>query len=307
MLPMEVPLDVPMDVPLDVPLDVPVKLPVEVHDWNPAPFDVKGETVFAVGDVHGCARECRALLDAIADLASGTPGRRRLIYLGDLINRGPDSIGVLEQWAAGEDAHGVDHVDRLMGNHEIMMMLAVIGGPHAQRAETMWLSKRMGGQILLDEMRLQAGTPSAPVGHELLKSALRNTVMHRLYAMRSHVRLGNTLFVHGGLDPHADPDEFLARPWTIFTEARWAWINHGFLDWNGGFGGILVVHGHTPPDKHRAISGMEDPHLFEGDRLGLDGGSARTGVVIAAEIQDGRYRILKAGMPFAAPPSSSED
>ena len=32
-----------------------------------------------------------------------------------------------------------------------------------------------------------------------------------------------------------------------------------------------MVHGHTPPDKHKAISGMDDPHLFEGDRLGLDG------------------------------------
>ena len=49
-------------------------------------------------------------------------------------------------------------------------------------------------------------------------------------------------------------------------------------------GGTLVVHGHTPPDKHRAISGMEDPHLFEGDRLGLDGGSARTGIVTAADL-----------------------
>ena len=62
------------------------------------------------------------------------------------------------------------------------------------------------------------------------------------------------------------------RPWTSFTEARWAWINHGFLDWKAGFKGTLVVHGHTPPDKHRAISGMEDPHSFEGDRLGLDVG-----------------------------------
>ncbi len=56
-------------------------------------------------------------------------------------------------------------------------------------------------------------------------------------------------------------------PGPIFTEARWAWINHGFLDWKQGFGGTLVVHGHTPPDKHKAISGMEDTHLFEGDRL----------------------------------------
>ena len=52
---------------------------------------------------------------------------------------------------------------------------------------------------------------------------------------------------------------------------------------------------------------MEDPHLFEGDRLGLDGGSARTGIVTAAEIQDGRYRILKAGIPLENPASSDAE
>ncbi len=286
-------------------MDMPVKVPVEISDWKAAPFELAGETVFAVGDVHGCAEQCRALLDAIAGLAADADGRRRLVFLGDMINRGPDSVGVLDLWAEDEAARGVDHVDRLMGNHEIMMMLALIGGPHAHRAEAMWLSKRMGGQLLLDQMRRRAARPDAAIDQALFKTALGEAIMHRLYGMRSHVRLGNTLFVHGGLDPHADPDEFLARPWTIFTEARWAWINHGFLDWTGGFKGTLVVHGHTPPDKHRAISGMEDPHLFEGDRLGLDGGSARTGIVTAAEIQAGRYRILNAGTPFANPISST--
>lgn len=281
-------------------------LPVEIGAWKAAPFTLHDEAVFAIGDVHGCAAELRALRRVIARLAGESSGRRRLIYLGDLINRGPDSAGVLEQWAASEDAHGVDHVDRLLGNHEIMMLLAVIGGPHAHKAEAMWLSRRMGGQTLLDQMRDRAGRPDAPPGHALLHDALGEAVVHRLWGMRSHVRLGNTVFVHGGLDPHADQDEFLARPWTIFTEARWAWINHGFLDWKGGFGGTLVVHGHTPPDKHRKISGMADPHLFEGDRLGLDGGSARTGIVTAAEIRDGRYRILKAGIPFTDPVSSEE-
>lgn len=288
-------------------MDAAVALPVEISDWKPAPFALGGETVFAIGDVHGCASELRVLLDAIARLAADTPGKRRLIYLGDMINRGPDSVGVLEQWAADEEGHGVDHVDRLMGNHEIMMLLTVIGGPHAQKAETMWLSKRMGGTEFRNQMRMRAGQPWAGADHALLKLALREAVVHRLWGMRSHVRLGNTLFVHGGLDPHADPDEFLTRPWTSFTEARWAWINHGFLDWKAGFKGTLVVHGHTPPDKHRAISGMEDPHLFEGDRLGLDGGSARTGVVTAAEIRDGRYRILRAGTAFADPVSSGEE
>ena len=284
-------------------------VPLEVSTWKPAPFALGSETVFAVGDVHGCAMELKALLDGIARLAKDgltkeQGGKRRLIYLGDMINRGPDSIGVLELWAQGEKARGVDRIDRLMGNHEIMMMLAVVGGPHAHKAETMWLSKRMGGQKLLDQMATRAGRAAAHADHGLLEAALGNDVVHRLQGMRSHVRLGNTLFVHGGLDPHAEPDEFLARPWLIFTEARWAWINHGFLDWKGGFNGTLVVHGHTPPDMHKAISGMDDPHRFESDRLGLDGGSARTGIVTAAEIQDGRYRILKAGTPFENPEPS---
>ena len=281
-------------------------LPVEISAWKPAPFDVKGETVFAIGDVHGCAAELSVLLESIQTLARDAKGKRRLVYLGDMINRGPDSMGVLDLWAEDENTRGVDHIDRLMGNHEIMMMLAVIGGPHGHKAETMWLSKGMGGQKLLDQMTAKTGRATAHADQTLLHSALGEAIFHRLYGMRSHVTLGNTVFVHGGLDPHADVDEFLARPWTIFTEARWAWINHGFLDWKGGFGGTLVVHGHTPPDKHTAISGMEDPHLFEGDRLGLDGGSARTGIVTAAEIQDGRYRILKAGTPFENPESSGE-
>jgi serine/threonine protein phosphatase 1 len=276
-------------------------VPVALSEWKPAPFDVRDETVFAIGDVHGCADELAGLLDSIAGLAHEARGRRRLIYLGDMINRGPDSIRVLDLWARNEEAHGVDHVDRLLGNHEIMMMLAVAGGPFAHKAETMWLSKRMGGHVLLDQMANRAGRTVVHADQTLLTETLGEAVVHRLQGMRSHVRLGNTLFVHGGLDPHADPDEFLTRPWTLFTEARWAWINHGFLDWKGRFGGTLVVHGHTPPDKHRAISGLDDPHLFEGDRLGLDGGSARTGIVTAAEIQDGRYRLLKAGTAFENP------
>ena len=286
-------------------MDAPVTLPVAVSEWQPAPFDVRGETVFAIGDVHGCAAELCALLAAIHELAHDNTGAtRRLIYLGDLIDRGPDSAGVLALWARDAAAHGVDHVDRLWGNHEIMMMLAAIGGPHSDKARTMWLSRRMGGSPVLEQLRTATGRDQAAANIGLLEAALGEAVVHRLYGMRGHVRLGNTLFVHGGLDPHADPDEFLGRPWTIFTEARWAWINHGFLDWTGGFAGTLVVHGHTPPDKHRAISGLADPHQFEGDRLGLDGGSARTGIVTGAEIRDGRYRILNAGVPFATPISS---
>src|SRR5437660_1442636 len=123
-------------------------------------------------------KSCAPSSATIGELAKESCNHKRLVYLGDLINRGPDSIGVLTLWARAEAAHGVDHIDRLMGNHEIMMLLAAIGGPHADKAETMWLSKRMGGQVLLDQMRRRAGQPAAHADLTLLKASLGDQVMH---------------------------------------------------------------------------------------------------------------------------------
>jgi serine/threonine protein phosphatase 1 len=267
---------------------------VEITPWQPAPFALAGETVFAVGDVHGCREELDALLGAISGLAREATTPCRLVYLGDMIDRGPDNIGVLRRWAEGAEARGVERVDRVIGNHEILMLLALRGGALASKACTMWLSERMGGAKVLAEMRAAVRDPRAPVGYALAHEALGRPVVDLLLTERTFLRLGNTLFVHGGLDGHGDPDRFLARPWTAGVNARWAWITRGFLDWTGGFGGTLVVHGHTPPEKHRTFSGMADTNVFAYDRLCLDGGSARTGLVVGAEIGDGRYRLIKA-------------
>ena len=272
-------------------------VPLSVSDWVAAPFDLGGQTIFAVGDVHGCAAELTALLGRIEALARETSRDRHLIYLGDMIDRGSDNIGALHLWAQDAAARGVDHVHRVMGNHEIMMLLALEGGAHAPKAEAMWLSAAMGGSYMLEEMRAKTGDATAPPTMALAEHALGHEVLQLLTTQRSHLRIGNTLFVHGGLDPAIAQESFLATPWTDFTDARWAWINQGFLDWPGGFGGTMVVHGHTPPARHRALTGQDDPHLFSRDRLGLDGGSALTGIVTAAELRDGRYRILKAGTP----------
>jgi len=270
-------------------------VPVEISAWKPAPFALNGETVFAVGDVHGCAPQLQALLDTFATLPRDGKGKRRLVYLGDVIDRGPNNIAALKFWAEDEAARGVDRIDRLMGNHEQLLMLAITGGPYAAQAESHWLTDRAGGGKVLAEMRAAVGDDTAPLGQALLAAALGERIVACLNEMRSHATVGNTLLVHGGLDGQAEQDEFLARPWTSLTGARWAWITTGFLDWTGGFNGTLVVHGHTPPIKHFPLTGQEDPHLFLHDRLGLDGGSAITGIVTAAEIQDGRYRIFKAG------------
>jgi serine/threonine protein phosphatase 1 len=272
---------------------------VAVSAWTPAAFAVGDETVFAVGDIHGCARELKALLAAIAGAGTDPACRKRLIFLGDMIDRGPDTVGVLNLWAERAETRGVDRIDRLMGNHEQLLLLAIADHPDAEKAEAMWLSKRIGGDRFLDQMRALNLNRAAGVSAELLAATLGDGVFHLLGNMKSHVVIGNVLFVHAGLDPLADPDEFLARPWTSFTDARWAWIHGEFLEWQGGFNGRIVVHGHTPPKMHRELTGQADPHLLMFDRLGLDGGSAVTGIVTGAQIENGRYRILRAGTPAA--------
>jgi serine/threonine protein phosphatase 1 len=267
---------------------------VSFSPWTPASIALPDETLFAVGDVHGCARELRALLGAIADTATAPGLRRRLVFLGDMIDRGPDNIGVLTLWAEDEAARGVDRIDRLMGNHEQLLLLAMADSPHAPKAAAMWLTAAMGGGQFLQEMRARAASPEAPPNAALFAAALGVDVLSLFNSMRSHVAAGNLILVHGGLDPAADPDEFLARPWTAFTEARWAWVHGEFLRWQGGFGGQIVVHGHTPPHMHRELTGQEDPHLLAFDRLGLDGGTTRTGIVTGAQIEHGRYRVLRA-------------
>ena len=263
---------------------------LSVSAWRAAPFAVEGETVFAIGDVHGCAGQLAALLEHVFALPRSAS--TRLIFLGDLICRGPSSIDALAHWSApGLDA-AFGKVHRLSGNHEQLLMLSIGGGAVAASAMSKWMS--MDGDTFVDELRQSTGRPDAALTRSLVRDAVGATVMDRLDGLEAHVRLGNVIFVHGGIDPALDAATALSKPWAVFGGNHWAWIQEPFLAWRGGFGGLMVVHGHTPPAKHRAMSGYPDPHVVQHDRLCLDGGSAATGIVAAAQIEDGRYRLFTA-------------
>jgi calcineurin-like phosphoesterase family protein len=259
---------------------------IVVSDWRDAPIRIDGEAVFAIGDVHGCDGQLAALLERWSALASE---HARLIFLGDLICRGPSSLAALALWAAPSLDARFAQVHRLSGNHEQLLMLS-IGDSAAQAAYAKWVT--IDGLTFVEELRRTTGRGDAPLTRDLLLMAAGPIVMDRLDHLQSHVRIGNTVFVHGGLDPSADPATHLAAPFTQFGGNHWAWINEPFLKWRGGFNGLMVIHGHTPPAKHRQMSGYPDPHVFQHDRLSLDGGSAVTGIVAAAQIEDGRYRLF---------------
>jgi serine/threonine protein phosphatase 1 len=264
---------------------------VNVSDWRAAPLRVEGETIFAIGDVHGCPGQLVALLERFSVWAQ--PDRTtRLVFLGDLICRGPISIGALALWSAAKLESQFRIVDRLSGNHEQLLMLSIGGGSVARAAYDKWMS--IDGATFVDELRRTTGRPDASLTRDLVLEATGKTVMDRLDHLQSHVWIGNTIFVHGGIDPSVDVATSLGAPRTTFGGNHWAWIQQPFLSWRGGFGGLMVVHGHTPPANHRVMSGYPDPHVFQHDRLSLDGGSALTGIVAGAQIEDGRYRVFAA-------------
>ena len=99
--------------------------------------------IYAIGDIHGRADLLAALLGQIeADDKARPPAATRLVFLGDYIDRGPDSYGVIELLLKGLPA-GMG-ADFLMGNHERMMLDALA----EEWRMPLWLSNGGGAAVL---------------------------------------------------------------------------------------------------------------------------------------------------------------
>ncbi len=154
--------------------------------------------LYAIGDVHGCARTLDVLLDRLADDAGGTlRPSDTLVFVGDYIDRGPDSAGVIERAieleAAAKAGTGPACVF-LRGNHDQMMLDYVDG---TGDAELWWAN---GGRTTLQsyENRREWSVPASHV------EFLRRTEL-----VAEH---GGFVFVHAGLDPTRTVAENLADP-----------------------------------------------------------------------------------------------
>ncbi|MEO9189399.1 MAG: metallophosphoesterase family protein [Acetobacteraceae bacterium] len=219
-----------------------------------------GERVYAVGDVHGCLDRLRAMHRIIAaDIANRPAASVTLVHIGDYVDRGPDSAGVLDLLATAPPPPGVTTVVNLLGNHEAMMLDAItLRTPSAARH---WLAN--GGEATLHSFGL--GDADDPAAWAARLPAERIAFLRALPLTH---RAGGYVFVHAGLRPGV----------ALAAQARedMLWIREPFLSADTPFEAV-VVHGHTP---------VPAP-VLRPNRVGIDTGAvmggALTGVVLEAD------------------------
>jgi serine/threonine protein phosphatase 1 len=186
-----------------------------------------GRRIYAIGDIHGCARQLANLHEAIAaDLTARPVTSPLLLHIGDYVDRGTDSAGVIARLAAGSPIPGMETVN-LLGNHESTMLEALSG---ERAAGTDWLFA--GGRTALESYGID---PDGP--RESWRSLIPSTHQSFLRGLTLMHREGGYAFVHAGvrpgiaLDNQARDDLLRSRQPFLYSEANF---------------GAVIVHGHTP-------------------------------------------------------------
>lgn len=231
-----------------------------------------GSRAYAIGDVHGRLDLLEELLDRIeADNARRGPAKTWLVLLGDLIDRGPDSAGVIERFVSNPPSWA--RPVYLQGNHEEFFLNVLTG---KEETVASWLT--YGGYECAASYGVSQGstlnaTPAEIV--ERLKAAVPASHLDFLENMADSFRFGDYLFVHAGIRPGVPIAEQDRR------DLRW--IREGFLDCRDDHG-VVVVHGHTIVDKVEQLS----------NRIALDTGAYRSGVLTAIGLEGAERWFIEA-------------
>ena len=225
-----------------------------------------GRRAYVIGDIHGCSERLGLLYRQIKlDLRDRPAEDVTLIHLGDYIDRGPDSAGVLTMLAAEPD-FPINRVVNLMGNHEEMALQALAFGNPRQAAD--WIAS--GGGAALSSWGIPREAPLAEWPALLPRAHLR--FMSRLSLQ---YRIDGYLFAHAGVRPGVSLDQLSRRDLL--------WIREPFLSSRSDFGAV-IVHGHTP---------TSDP-VLRPNRIGLDTGAGRGGRLTCAVLEGARIAFFAA-------------
>jgi serine/threonine protein phosphatase 1 len=237
---------------------------------KPLPRTPRGICAYAVGDVHGRLDLLNDLLVKIeADVDRRAPRRGLLIFLGDVIDRGPSSCQTIERLRNYH--HPILRTIFLLGNHE-EVLLRLLAGERGIFCN--WL--RFGGS----ECLLSYGMDPKPLKRiperealSVIKRAIPEAHQRFLASFADTVRFGSYLFVHAGVRPLIDL--------SMQSQSDLRWIREPFLSDESDHG-FVVVHGHTI--SHKVVE--------RSNRIGIDTGAYRTGVLSALAVEGSKRWTL---------------
>lgn len=228
-----------------------------------------GMRIYAVGDVHGRADLLGDLSRRIeADLRSRPCDDAVTIFLGDYVDRGIDSRGVIERLATGDFP---TPIRTLRGNHEEVML------NYLDDARIIEEWSAFGGLAALESYGVDVEREMRRGGAVALQDAFlaRFPQSHRLFleATEFSAEYGDYFFCHAGVRPNVplerqSPDDLL-------------WIRYEFLDYRGDFGKI-VVHGHTARAEVENLA----------NRINLDTMAFRSGVLTSVALEGAERRFI---------------
>ncbi len=237
---------------------------------RPRPAVPAGTRWYAVGDVHGRLDLFDRLIEAIEADDAAVPGAAStVVLLGDLVDRGPDSAGVVRrarEWQAQRT------VRLLAGNHEEMLLNALEdtgvlrhflrhGG--RETALSYGISREDYNGATLEEVQRMLANAVPAEDRQFLNSA------------KDYIVAGDYLFVHAGIAPGVPLEEQ--------AEHHMRWIREPFLDHEEPHS-HFVVHGHT-------ITEGLDERL---NRIGIDTGAYRSGCLTALVLEGTERRVIQA-------------
>jgi serine/threonine protein phosphatase 1 len=224
--------------------------------------------IYAIGDIHGRSDLLRETIEHIDDDIRRRPIAHAVeIYLGDYVDRGPDSKGVIDLLATR--LVGGNAVC-LRGNHEDLME-TFLRDPLTLPA---WL--KLGGMQTLASYGVDPRSDRTEASHELHRrfcNAFPRAHELFLKCLRPWIACGDYLFVHAGVRPTVPFDKQML--------SDLMWIREEFLSSRYDHG-KFIVHGHTPvlhPEVHS-------------NRLNIDTGAWRTGTLTCAVLENASIQFL---------------
>ena len=234
----------------------------------PAPRVPEGERYYVIGDIHGRDDLFAALIEAIErDDREAGEADTTVVLLGDLVDRGPDSAGVIDRAIDWGQQRKVRYI---AGNHEEMFLAAF-----KDKGMLRHFVKHGGRETILSYgiPRKRYNELSINELQEELPKIVPKSHRKFLKTFEEIIFVGDYALVHAGIDPKRPLDEQKRKDML--------WIREKFLQHDGAYSHV-VVHGHT----------IFDDVADAGNRIGIDTGAYRSGKLTALVLENDTRRYL---------------